>query len=71
MEKNDKEEKEPIDIEQKTYPYNDKNAIDFKWSGWKEEDEEEIALSHFIESFQSKLMRKFIQKVTGWLWYCT
>ena len=34
LEENDEEEKELIDIElieQKTYPYNDENAIDFKW----------------------------------------
>ena len=35
-EENDEEEKEPIDIEftgQKAGPYNDENAIDFRWSG--------------------------------------
>ena len=35
---NDEEEKEPINIEltdKKTDPYNDENAIDFKWSGGK------------------------------------
>ena len=46
FEYNDGEEKEPIDIEfteQNADPYNDKNAIYFKWSG-VQEDEEDIAL---------------------------
>ena len=34
--------------------YNDENAIDFKWSDVKEEDEEDIALANFIESFQKQ-----------------
>ena len=34
----------------KTDPYNDENAIDFKWSDLAEEDEEDIALDNFIES---------------------
>ena len=49
------EEKEPINIElteQKKDPYNDENAIDFKWSDAKEEDEKDIALAYFIESLQ-------------------
>ena len=41
-------------------PYNDENAIDFRWSGGQEEDEEDIALANFIENYKSKLMRKFI-----------
>ena len=39
LEENDEEEKEPINIEfteQKTDPYNDENAIDFKWSDVQE-----------------------------------
>ena len=42
----DEEEMEPIDIdltEQKTDPYNDENAVGFKWSGVKE-DEDKILL---------------------------
>ena len=38
-EENDEDEKEPINIEltvQKTEPYNNENAIDFKWSDVKE-----------------------------------
>ena len=53
LEENDEEEKEPIDIElteQKINPYNDENDIDFKWSDVKEE--EDIALTSFIESLQ-------------------
>ena len=55
MEENDEEEKEPINIklnEQKTGPYNDENAIDFRWSDVQEEDEVDIALANFIESLQ-------------------
>ena len=32
-------------------PYNYENTIDFKWSDVQEEDEEDIALGNFIESF--------------------
>ena len=67
LEENDEEEKGPTDIEfteQKTYPYSDENAIDFRWSGVKEEDEQNIALTNFIECLQSKLKRKFFKKVT-------
>ena len=75
MEENDEEEKELINIEltdKKTDHYNDENSIDSKWSDLTEEDEEDIALVNFIESFKkSKLMRKFFQKVTGWLQYRT
>ena len=66
-----KEEKEPIDIElteQKSDPYNDENAIDFKWSDAKEEDEKDIALAYFIESLQKySWSGKIFKKVTGWL----
>ena len=51
LEENDEEEKEPINIEltdQKSDPYNDENAIDFKWPGRQEEGEEDIALVNFI-----------------------
>ena len=74
MEENDEEEKEPISIElteQKTDPYNDENAIDFRWSDAKEEeDEEDIALTSFSEKL-AKAIRwgNFSKKVTGWLWY--
>ena len=53
MEVNDEEEKEPINIEltiKKTDPYNDENAIDFKWSDVKED----IALTNLIESLQNQ-----------------
>ena len=55
LEENDEEENEPINIElteQKTDPYNDENANDFKWSDAKEENEEDIALSNLIECLQ-------------------
>ena len=38
----------------KSGPYNDENAIDFRWSEVKEEDEEDIALANFIESLQKQ-----------------
>ena len=55
LEENDEDEKESIYIElteQKTDPYNDENVIEFRWSGVKEEDEEDIALANFNESLQ-------------------
>ena len=58
LEENDEKEKVAIDIEQKTDPYNDENAIDFKWSDVQEEVEEnekDIALSHFIKSLQKQI----------------
>ena len=57
MDENDEEEKEPINIElteHKTDPYNDENAIDFRWSDVKEENEIDIALTSFIESLQKQ-----------------
>ena len=48
LEENDEKEKDPIDIEfteQKTDPYNDENAIDFRLSDVQEEDEKDIALA--------------------------
>ena len=38
----------------KTDPSNDENAINFRWSDVKEEDEEDIALANFIESLQKQ-----------------
>ena len=57
MKENDEEEKESIKFElaeRKTDPHNDENAIDFKLSDSKEEDEEEIALTNFIKSLQKQ-----------------
>ena len=54
---NDKEEKEPINIEfywGKSDPYNDENSIDSKYSDLTEEDEEDIALANFIESLKKR-----------------
>ena len=62
LEENDEEEKESINIElteQKADPYNDENAIKFRWSGVKEEDEEDIALANFNESLQKQADEEF------------
>ena len=74
FEENDEEENEPINIEltkQKTDPYNNENAIDFRLSDVQEEDEEDIVLANFIESLQKQTDEEIFQKVTGWLWYRT
>ena len=66
---NEEEEKEPINIEpteQKTEPYNDENAIDFRLSGVQYEDEKDITLANLIENYKSKLMRKIFQK-SNWI----
>ena len=42
-------------------------SIEFRLSDVKQEDEEDIGLAYFNENYKSKLMRKFFQKVTGWL----
>ena len=64
--KNDEKVKEPIDTEltdQNTDPYNDENAIDFKWSCVKEEeDEEDIALAKFSESLQKQVDEEIFPK---------
>ena len=39
----------------KKNPYNDENAIDFKWPGVQEEDEEDIVLVKFIENLQKQI----------------
>ena len=65
LEENDEEEKEPIDIElteqKKTAPYNYENAIEFRWSG-VQEDEEDIALANFIESLQKQTDEEIFPK---------
>ena len=38
----------------KSWSWNDENAIDFKLSDVKEEDEEDVALANFIESLQKQ-----------------
>ena len=40
-------------LSKKTVPYNYENAIEFRWSG-VQEDEEDIALANFIESLQKQ-----------------
>ena len=47
----------------KTDPYNDENSIGSKWSDLTEENEEDIAMTNFIESLKKrKLMRNFFPK---------
>ena len=65
LEESEEKEKEPIDIdftEQKAGP---ENTTDFRLSGVQEGDEEDIALTNFIENYKSKLMRNFFYKETG------
>ena len=73
MKGNDEEEKNPINIElteQKTDPYSDENAIDFKWSDAQGEDRVDIVLANFIESLQKQTNEEIFPKnVTGWLRY--
>ena len=38
----------------KSGPFNDENAIDFRWSDVKEEDEEDVNKANFIESLQKQ-----------------
>ena len=38
----------------KTNPYSDENAVDFKWSGVKEVNEEDNPLNKFIESLKKQ-----------------
>ena len=50
---------------QKADPENDENAIEFKWSGVKE-DEEDIALANFIESLLRQTDEEIFQK-SNWM----
>ena len=72
MEENNKEEKEQINIElneAKGWSWNDENAIDFRWLGVQKEDDEDITLANFFESFAKKAnwWWNFFKKVTRWL----
>ena len=70
LEENDEEENEPINIEltdHKINPYNDENAIDSKWSDLTEEDEEDIALTYFIESLQMQTDEEIFQQKKNWM----
>ena len=49
-------------LSKKKDPYNDENAIDFKWPGVQEEDEEDIALVNFIENLQKQTDDENFQK---------
>ena len=64
LEENDEGEKDPIEVEfteQIADPNNDEYAIDFRWSDVQKEDEEDIALANFIESFQKQTDEVFIK----------
>ena len=43
-----------LSLPRKSWSWNDVNAINFRWSGVQEEDEEDIALANFIESLQKQ-----------------
>ena len=65
LEENEEEKKEPINIEfteQKKDPYNNENAIEFRWSGVKKEDEEDIALANLNESLQKQTDEEIFPK---------
>ena len=47
----------------KYWSWNDENSIDFRWSDVKEEDEEDIAVTNFIESLQKQTDEE-IKKIT-------
>ena len=50
----------------KTDSYNDENAIEFRWSDEKVEDEEDIALANFNKSLQKQTWwGNFSKKVIG------
>ena len=69
LEENNEEEKESINIElteKKKDPYNNENAIDFRWSGVKEEDEEDIALANFGECLQKQTDEEIFPK-SNWI----
>ena len=56
-EENDKDGKEPIDIEltvQKADPENDENEIEFRLSSVHGEDEQDIVKANYIESIQKQ-----------------
>ena len=51
----------------KTDPYNDENAIDFRWSDVQEEEEEDIALANFIENLQKQANKENFQKKSNYM----
>ena len=55
-----------MSLPNKNRSWNDENAIDFKWSDAKEEDEEDITLANLIENYKSKMIRIFFQK-SNWV----
>ena len=54
----------------KSWSWNDENAIDFRWSDVKEEDEEDIPLANFIESLQKQADEEK-KMIVWWLQYHT
>ena len=69
LEENCEEENEPIDIEftKQKSSWNDENAIDFKWSDVKEEDEKDIALVNFIECLQKLADEDIFSQKSNWM----
>ena len=51
-----------LSLLKKSGPNNDENAIDFKWSDVKEEDEEDFTKANFIESLQKQTDKQNFQK---------
>ena len=51
-----------IKFTEKTDPENDENAIDFRWSDIRGEEEKDISKTNLIESLQNKLMKKIFIK---------
>ena len=69
LEKNDEEEKEPINIdltEQKADHYNNENAIHFRWSDVNKEDKD-IALTNLNESLLKQTDEEFFFQKSNWM----
>ena len=49
-------------IDQKDDPKNDENAINFRWSDIRGEDEEGISKLTWLRVYKSKLMKRFYPK---------
>ena len=43
-----------LSLLRKIWSYYDENAIDFRWSDVKKEDEKDVTLTNFIESLQKQ-----------------
>ena len=51
----------------KSYPYDDKNAIDFKWSGVQEKERKILLRLTSLKITKASWWQKFYKKVTEWL----